>query len=290
MRLLEKTRAYASELLFVTKHICGIGPRLFVAWKTVQLHWRNRKKALPQDEGAFEVDVRLANSTVRLRLRPFAGDLAIFYRSLLHKVDCLPEALSNPAAVRTIIDCGANIGMASIYFADRYPNARIIAIEPHPANFEILRANTASQPRITPIQACVGPSLDDRRFITIDKPAWGNQTNARGEGVEVPVVTIDSVCRDYHLDFVDILKIDIEGAEKDLFADPAFLPRVGIIPIELHGEYDLHRFRRDLASWSWCAEPADARLGTMRVIARPAIPRALNGVSLGDGNRHAEKD
>ena len=55
----------------------------------------------------------------------------------------------------TIVDVGAHIGMASILFALKYPTARIIALEPEPANFAALVRNTSAYKTITPIQAAL---------------------------------------------------------------------------------------------------------------------------------------
>ncbi|HEY7772510.1 MAG TPA: FkbM family methyltransferase, partial [Marinagarivorans sp.] len=50
---------------------------------------------------------------------------------------------------KVIVDAGANIGLAAIYFANQYPNAKIIAIEPEKGNFDQLTANTKPYPNIT---------------------------------------------------------------------------------------------------------------------------------------------
>lgn len=54
-----------------------------------------------------------------------------------------------------IVDAGANIGLASIYFANNYPEAKIIAIEPEQSNFELLKKNVAPYPNIIPLQAAL---------------------------------------------------------------------------------------------------------------------------------------
>jgi tRNA G46 methylase TrmB len=52
---------------------------------------------------------------------------------------------------KVIVDAGANIGLASIYFANKYPDAKIIAIEPEQSNFELFKENVAPYPHIIPI-------------------------------------------------------------------------------------------------------------------------------------------
>jgi len=142
----------------------------------------------------------------------------------------------------------------------------------------LLQANTASEPRITPINACIVGTDGTPRFMTVDRPAWGNQINQSGIGVEIAVTTIESVCRDYNLRFIDLLKIDIEGAEEELFANPTFLAHVGLILIELHGEYDLDRFRGDVTKFNWTVQAPDPKLALGRVT---AWPPKKGGITIG---------
>ncbi len=58
-----------------------------------------------------------------------------------------------PFIPQTIIDGGGNIGLFSVLMANRYPKARIFAIEPDPGNFSQLQKNTANYPTVTPINA-----------------------------------------------------------------------------------------------------------------------------------------
>ena len=56
----------------------------------------------------------------------------------VHRCYDLPDTLLPPERVRVILDCGANVGITALYFAWRYPNARIFCIEPDDQNFELL--------------------------------------------------------------------------------------------------------------------------------------------------------
>src|SRR5262245_59178053 len=56
-----------------------------------------------------------------------------------------------PGAPAVIIDAGANIGLASLYFAARFPQARILALEVEPSNFRMLTLNTRDYPQVTPL-------------------------------------------------------------------------------------------------------------------------------------------
>jgi hypothetical protein len=55
----------------------------------------------------------------------------------------------------TIIDAGANIGLTSVYFANKFPRSKIIAIEPENGNFEVLLMNVKNYPNIIPVNAAL---------------------------------------------------------------------------------------------------------------------------------------
>ncbi len=146
-------------------------------------------------------------------------------------------------APEVIIDAGANIGLASVYFANKYPGAKIIAIEPEQSNFDLLKQNTSPYPNIIPVQAAlwnrneeinlVDPGLGKWGFMTDGKPASG----AASDNVCHPVkaMTVDRIIQDYGLGRVNILKVDIEGAEKEVFSDTsAWIDAVDAIIVELH--------------------------------------------------------
>jgi FkbM family methyltransferase len=70
-----------------------------------------------------------------------------------------------------IIDAGANIGLASVYFASRFPNARILAIEPERKNFEILVKNVERYPNVQPI---LGALWGERAEVEVVDRGLGN--------------------------------------------------------------------------------------------------------------------
>lgn len=144
---------------------------------------------------------------------------------------------------KVIVDAGANIGLVSIYLANRYPEARIIAIEPEQSNFELLKANVAPYPRIIPVQAALWNKNEEINVIDPGFGKWGFMTERKHPSEKsrdnvchpVMAVTVDTIMRDYHLSRIDILKADIEGAEKEVFSDPSsWIEKVDSIIIELH--------------------------------------------------------
>jgi len=154
---------------------------------------------------------------------------------------------------KVILDAGANIGLAAIYFANKYPEAKIIAIEPEDSNFELLKENVSVYNNITPVQAAlwsrnesislIDPGLDKCGFMTQSEGfREGNQNsdiliqeNRISQCHQVSGVTVDGIMKDFNLQTIDILKIDIEGAEKEVFENSeAWIGNVKAIIIELH--------------------------------------------------------
>jgi len=143
---------------------------------------------------------------------------------------------------RTIVDAGANIGLASIYFSNRFPSARILAIEPEESNFEALQRNVLPYGNITALHAAL---WHENRKIDLVDPVmghWGFMTQA-GDGADsfgamvhpVQGMTIDRIMQDQGIEHIDILKIDIEGAEREVFLDPSpWLDKVDALIVELH--------------------------------------------------------
>lgn len=142
-------------------------------------------------------------------------------------------------APEVIVDAGAYIGLSTVFFAHRYPQARILAIEPEPGNFALLQQNTAPYPHITCLHNALWHEPASLRIRDPGVGAWGYQTQADTDsgGTRVESITLDQLMSDHGLTRIDLLKIDIEGAERAVFAaGGAWLDRVGMIAIELHDE------------------------------------------------------
>ena len=144
---------------------------------------------------------------------------------------------------KTIVDAGANIGLASIYFAARYPESKIIAIEPEESNFELLKKNVKPYENIIPLQAALWDKNEEIDLVDPGLGKWGFMTEEK-DSQEKPLadlchqvqgMTVDSIIEEYALSKIDILKIDIEGAEKEVFNDTsAWIRDVNAMIVELH--------------------------------------------------------
>ena len=181
-----------------------------------------------------------------------------------------------------ILDLGANVGFASAYFASRYPSARILAVEPDPENCELCRENLMPYgDRVKVLQGAVWPYL-----------AWLNLSYEAGDGWATQVKLADSEMtasvegRDVgtlldiaDVETADLLKIDIEGSEAEVFASntESWLPRVRHICIELHNHTCREVFRRALREFDY----QETKTGefTMCLNLRARVPNCRHGAA-----------
>jgi FkbM family methyltransferase len=143
--------------------------------------------------------------------------------------------LELPGPPARVVDLGANIGAASVYFATRWPAARILALEPDPETFERLARNTEAFPTITAERLAVAGSAGELR---IRPSAWGDSLTSTtlggaGEGRAVGAVTLDGLVERCG-GRIDLLKFDVEGMELEMLSAARRLDDIGTLVGELH--------------------------------------------------------
>lgn len=132
-----------------------------------------------------------------------------------------------------ILDLGANIGAAAVYFAMQFPRAHIVALEPDAGNFSLLQSN-AQGLDVDARSAAVGSRDGEAALVDPGEGEWGYRT-AEGKGVRVESAA-RLVAEKQAAGFTPfVAKIDIEGAEGELFTgDTAWADRFPLVIIELH--------------------------------------------------------
>jgi FkbM family methyltransferase len=140
-----------------------------------------------------------------------------------------------------ILDGGANVGYASIWFLNHFPRARVIAVEPDPANYRICQQNLAPYgQRVTLLNSALWshPTGLVRlgTGLTMEAAAMVRKA-ADGEKPDLMAVDVPSLIEMSHEPVVDLLKLDIEGAESEVFraGTQAWLRQVKNLVIEIHG-------------------------------------------------------
>jgi FkbM family methyltransferase len=209
----------------------------YVAWR-----------ALERAGHASSVVVTVTGGGPRLRLRsPPARDAAIAYELFVEELYRMPLEKVR-GHVKCVVDLGANAGFAIAYMARLLPEARFIAFEPNPTLVKALYHNirlNRLEPRVSvhAAAACVADGVVDLS----DEEA--ESTLLIRPGVPTLRVPAEDVFTAVNADRVDLLKMDIEGAEYPILADPRFAELgPGAVVMEWHSTEDHPDGRR------WCTE------------------------------------
>ena len=142
---------------------------------------------------------------------------------------------------RTVIDGGANIGLTSLYLRSIWPQAKIIALEPEAGNFDMLVRNTGMFPNIRPLRCALWKENTrmalGRGFR--DGRDWAFHVDPNAKGDVECIRLADLATREGLLD-LDVLKLDIEGAEGSVLLEDAgmdaVLQRTRVVAVEVHDE------------------------------------------------------
>jgi FkbM family methyltransferase len=188
-----------------------------------------------------------------LAYRPGSSDLRVMKQVLVANEYAAGPV--DPSKVEYIVDLGSNIGVTALLWASRYPNARIACVEPDAENFELLRRNTAFLgDRCRLLRTAVSDADGEVTFYRSTSVFFWSSSIRRDIAsgdvatVKVPCATLGTVFRQTGFPRVDLLKMDIEGAEEQVLGAASrwgFTPRYMVA--ELHDPYTYERFAADCA-------------------------------------------
>ncbi|MGE0485913.1 MAG: FkbM family methyltransferase [Gammaproteobacteria bacterium] len=226
----------AARLVNASALLVRAGPR--TTWAV----WRLRR-APPNTEASLHFPGILHPFVVRAGTRDIGTVINNFVR---REYGQLPDDFV-PA---TIIDAGAYVGDTSAYFLSRYPAARVIALEPAGDSHRQATRNLAPYgARVDLRKAALGGTRGTVRIA-------GRETGAgiAADGEAVLMMTVPDLIGELPDERVDLLKLDIEGAETGVLDESAasWLALVRCIVLETHGpaaeQIALGTLRR--AGWS----------------------------------------
>jgi len=138
-----------------------------------------------------------------------------------------------------IVDAGANIGASALYFVLTFPNACVVAIEPDRGNHHLLSKNTQGL-HVKAYHAAVCSTKGRMNVFDPGEGHWGYRTRPIEAGEtaagSVPSLRINDLYDEYGHDYFPfIVKVDIEGAERDLFAEATeWVAKTPVVIVELH--------------------------------------------------------
>lgn len=180
----------------------------------------NKKKATISCEGTYE-------------------ELLLLKEIFIDKVYALPAFVSD--SVRTIVDGGANVGFTSIFYALSYPNATVYAFEPDPNTFKLLKKNTenVSTKNIRVFQYAIAGSRKNISFFVHPTKNISSSIIQRDDSyskIEVEAVRLDDIFDLIKMPYIDVFKLDVEGAEFEIFKNSQRLGDIGFITSEIHAD------------------------------------------------------
>jgi FkbM family methyltransferase len=162
-------------------------------------------------------------------------------------------------SIKFIVDAGSNIGFSSIYFNSFFPDAQIIAIEPDESNYDHLLKNLAINKldnKIICLKKALWTNNSDSLVISNDfrdRGYWSRSVKSSSDIEEdsVPSITLSDVIKQYGSNqIIDILKMDIEGSEAELFKTKEFLyalsNSVRFFCLEIHHEFNIGEHIRSI--------------------------------------------
>lgn len=232
----------------------------------------------------IRIDCRqLAGASITTRIRATQSDLFVVQNVLLKEVYAIPRAAWEPSSVQTIVDLGANIGISAAYLSARFPDAQILCVEPVAENVEMLRVNQQSNWRV---RHCAVGDHDGTVEIGVSR-WWGSgsivehmwrarqsRSNRFEHEFSMPSRQVESrrlstLLQEEFLASVDVLKMDIEGAEALVFSsDTDWLRRVSVLMIEIHDKYVDGRAIRDAIRQAGFTAVAEAPPGGCEIYAQ----------------------
>jgi FkbM family methyltransferase len=168
-----------------------------------------------------------------VKLRPNSSDVKVFHEVFLYNSFEFPVKNIN-----IIIDAGANIGLSSLSFIKKFVNSKIIAVEPEKSNYDLLKSNSEHYHSIIPLQAGLWNKDTTLKINDYNENKWAFEVTEcmPGETGSFPGISISSLMEKFGLEYIDLLKLDIEGSEKEIFADnfDYWIRRTKNIILELH--------------------------------------------------------
>lgn len=184
------------------------------------------RRRLPMRNGECRVRVRGVGPVV---IRRGTSDATVFSQVFSERQYDLHWFPQNAALIRRygailasgkqplIIDAGANNGASALWFAQQYPDALIVAVEPEASNADVCRRNTSTA-HVETVEAAIG-STPGHVTVHSDGEATWSTTTTRTSDDGTPIVTIAGIVEAHRPSCeLFIVKIDIEGFESDLFA------------------------------------------------------------------------
>lgn len=197
--------------------------------------------AVPAGGRAIEVRPKAVRAGP-VRLRPGTSDAQVLFETLAGRYH-LPPAGTTPSAVW---DLGSNLGLTVAHFAELWPHARIVGVEPQPYLAGAARELVGDYgSRCDIVEAAVW-TIDGSVSFSVDAgDEYAGRVDAERPGYAVRALSLNTLLAE--MGPADYVKMDIEGAEATVLRENTeWASHVDVVNVECHGEYTVDDCRRDL--------------------------------------------
>jgi FkbM family methyltransferase len=165
---------------------------------------------------------RLRDGDFDVLIRHGTADVAtldeVFYRREYDFPTPVRRGLDSTGAPLSVVDLGANIGLFDLWVLGHFPDAQIVAVEPDPANLDVIRRCLTLNDR-TGRWRLMEAAASNREGSASFTAGGASLSRIEAEGGNLTVRTIDIFP---YLERADLIKIDIEGGEWAILTDPRF--------------------------------------------------------------------
>jgi FkbM family methyltransferase len=241
-RVLQLLKSGVARFVREIKNLCAAGKSLGLG-NAARFAWIRFADHRKWNQGA-KWGLRVRGWPHRVGGRYGTSDLSVFEQIFIREEHRWAKQQVVPVRDMLILDCGANVGYSTIYFLRLFPSSTVVAVEPDVENYAMLASNLShGNSSITLLRAAVwscNTSLQCSNLGFRDGQHWSRQVrlaNHDEDGV-VASVTVSGLLELSGLPRISILKMDIEGAEAEVFSkDPSiWLRRTDAVAVELHDD------------------------------------------------------
>lgn len=220
-----------------------------VIWASLFLFMAKNKAHLTVKNSVYQISFEYGIKPITVRIRPrLSADIFTFFQLFIANEYQTAFDFIKEHRIKTIIDCGANVGYFSIQALFEYPDAKIVCVEPALDNFQELEENlkiNASKSSYQLMHAAIWP-IEEEITISNTGEEWAYQVQKSASSNKVKGLSLPHIKSMSKLEKIDLLKIDIEGTEDLLFKDQDFLDilknDVKFLVIEIHDHLTSREF------------------------------------------------
>lgn len=235
MKWMRRLNEITDKFIFCYRVTGNIASFISLVWFTKMYHYRKGSDKYTKRHDKFFSIFLKDYPGKKIFLRIYAGDIEIFYEIFYKEIYKLASSKNK----HIIVDAGANVGLATLYFLKELPTASVFCIEPDSENFVFLKKNLQEEIDSGQVTTAMAAISGKDGFVNLMSRHFAYNSQIRDEHNDNSDIVVSynptTFFKKFNIDKVDLFKIDIEGAEEGIFkSDISWLNIVKEIIIEFH--------------------------------------------------------